>query len=165
VTPRIRPARLDDLDDLLAIERVFPTDRLGPRIFRHAMRSPTTDLLVSEGANGAIGYVMIQRRRRSGIAHLSSIAVRRGAAGMGLGKRLLRAAEAEAGMKGCERLRLEVRADNRKAQTLYQKNGYHRVGIIEEYYEDGEAAWRYEKALTGRAAPASSPKPTTPRRR
>jgi ribosomal-protein-alanine N-acetyltransferase len=82
-----------------------------------------------------------------------------------LGKRLLGAAEAEAGMKGCERLRLEVRADNRKAQTLYQKNGYHRVGIIEEYYEDGEAAWRYEKALTGRAAPASSPKPTTPRRR
>ena len=43
VTLPVRPARLDDLDGLLAIEGVFPTDRLERRAFRHAVASPTID--------------------------------------------------------------------------------------------------------------------------
>jgi ribosomal-protein-alanine N-acetyltransferase len=155
LTPRIRPARLDDVEALIAIERVFPTDRLGRRSFRHAVQSPTIDLLVAEGAEGALGYAMVQRRKSSESGHLSSIAVKPGAAGKGLGERLLRAAENQARARGCARLRLEVRPDNAAAQKLYQRNGYRRIDTVEEYYEDGEAAWRYEKALAGRAAPAS----------
>ena len=147
IRPRIRPARLDDINGLLAIERVFPTDRLGRRQFRHAVQSPTVDLLVADGAEGPIGYALVQRRRDSRAGHLSSIAVKRGAAGKGLGRHLLAAAEAEARAKGCERLRLEVRADNAAARKLYEKHGYRRLETLEDYYEDGEAAWRYEKAL------------------
>lgn len=143
----IRPARLDDVDGLLAIERVFPTDRLGRRSFRHAVASPTIDLLVAEDGAGPIGYAMVQRRRNSSIGHLSSIAVRPGAAGKGVGKRLLAAAEAEAKARGCARLRLEVRPDNAAAQKLYDMQAYRRFATIEDYYEDGEAAWRYEKEL------------------
>ena len=153
MTLRMRPARPDDLDDLLAIERVFPTDRLGPRSFRHAVQSASADLLVAEGADGVVGYALVHHRKHSRTAHLSSIAVKRGAAGKGLGKHLLRAAEAEARAKGCSRLRLEVRADNRAAQKLYEKNGYRRIDTVEDYYEDSEAAWRYEKELTARALP------------
>ena len=145
--PAIREARPDDLDPLLAIEAVFPTDRLGRRSFRHAMQAPTTDLLVADGDAGPIGYALVQRRRNSGIGHLSSIAVRPGAAGKGLGKALLAAAEAEAKAKGCTRLRLEVRADNKPAQKLYETAGYRRFETVADYYEDGEAAWRYEKGL------------------
>lgn len=148
VRPRIRPASLDDVDGLLAIERVFPTDRLTRRSFRHAVQSAASDLLVAEGADGPIGYALVQRRRNSAAGHLSSIAVKRGAAGRGLGKQLLRAAEAEAKAKGCARLRLEVRADNTAAQRLYHKTGYRRFEVAGDYYEDGEAAWRYEKTLT-----------------
>jgi ribosomal protein S18 acetylase RimI-like enzyme len=145
--PKIRPAGLDDIDGLLAIERVFPTDRLDRRQFRHAVLSPTSDLLVADGAEGPIGYALVQRRRNSPAGHLSSIAVKRGAAGKGLGKHLLAAAEAEARAKRCHRLRLEVRADNAKAQSLYETNGYRRFETVDDYYEDGAAAWRYEKAL------------------
>jgi [ribosomal protein S18]-alanine N-acetyltransferase len=152
VSARIRPAGPDDVDRLLAIERIFPTDRLGRRNFRHAVQSPTIDLLVAEGEHGVIGYVMVQRRKGSATGQLSSIAVKRGDAGKGLGKRLLRAAEDEAREKGCARLRLEVRPKNTAAQKLYEKRGYRRFATIEDYYEDGEAAWRYEKELTGRAS-------------
>jgi ribosomal protein S18 acetylase RimI-like enzyme len=48
---------------------------------------------------------------------------------------------------GCERLRLEVRADNPRARRLYETAGFRRFAIAEDYYEDGETAWRYEKAL------------------
>ena len=143
----IRPARLDDLEDLLAIEGVFPTDRLERRAFRHAVASPTIDLLVAVGAGGLIGYAMVQRRQNSATGHLTSIAVKPGAGGKGLGKRLLQAAEAAAMAQGCTRLRLEVRSENEAAQTLYQKAGYRRVATITDYYEDGKEAWRYEKEL------------------
>jgi ribosomal-protein-alanine acetyltransferase len=145
--PAIREARPDDLDALLAIEGVFPTDRLDRRAFRHAVRSPTIDLLVADGDTGVVGYALVQRRRTSTAGHLSSIAVRPGAARKGLGKALLEAAEAQATAKGCTRLRLEVRADNRPAQKLYKTAGYRRFAVVEDYYEDGEAAWRYEKRL------------------
>jgi ribosomal-protein-alanine N-acetyltransferase len=145
--PAIREARPDDLDPLLAIEAVFPTDRLGRRSFRHAMQAPTIDLIVADGDAGPIGYALVQRRRNSAAARLSSIAVRPGAAGKGLGRALLAAAEAQAKAKGCTRLRLEVRADNRAAQKLYKTAGYRHFAVVEDYYEDGAAAWRYEKAL------------------
>jgi ribosomal-protein-alanine N-acetyltransferase len=146
-SPTIREARLGDLDALLAIEGVFPTDRLDRRNFRHAVRSPTIDLLVADGEAGPIGYALLQRRRNSATGHLSSIAVRPGLAGKGLGKALLEAAEARAKAKGCTRLRLEVRADNEPAQKLYDRAGYRRFEAVEDYYEDGEAAWPYEKEL------------------
>ena len=146
--PPIRPARLNDLDGLLALEEVFPTDRLERRSFRHAVKSPTTDLLVAEGDQGLAGYVLVQRRRNAPMAHLNSIAVRPGAAGKGLGRQLLEAAEAQAVANGCKRLRLEVRPDNAAAQRLYEGHGYRRFETVDDYYEDGEAAWRYEKDLS-----------------
>ncbi|HEX8166162.1 MAG TPA: GNAT family N-acetyltransferase [Beijerinckiaceae bacterium] len=143
----IREARPDDLDALLAVEDVFPTDRLGRRNFRHAVRSATTDLIVAEDEAGAAGYALVQRRRNSKVAHLSSIAVGPGAAGRGLGRALLEAAEARARANGCTRLRLEVRTDNGPAQKLYGRAGYRRLETVPDYYEDGAAAWRYEKDL------------------
>lgn len=147
-SPAVREARPGDVDALLAIEAVFPTDRLERRNFRHAVRSPTIDLLVAEGGGGGVlGYALVQRRTNSRIGHLNSIAVGPGAAGKGLGRALLEAAEAAARRKGCTVLRLEVRPENRAAQKLYETSGYRRFAVAEDYYEDGAAAWRYEKAL------------------
>ena len=50
---------------------------------------------------------------------------------------------------GCDRLRLEVRADNEAAIGLYERRGYARFAETPDYYEDGEAAFRFEKALDG----------------
>ena len=146
-SPAVREARPDDIDALLAIEAVFPTDRLERRAFRHAVASPTIDVLVADGDAGVLGYALVQRRRNSRTARLNSIAVTPGVAGRGLGRTLLEAAEAQARAKGCTVLRLEVRADNKPARTLYEKSGYRRFDVVEDYYEDGEAAWRYEKEL------------------
>jgi ribosomal-protein-alanine N-acetyltransferase len=33
------------------------------------------------------------------------------------------------------------------AQRLYDRAGYRRFAIVEDYYSDGAAAWRYEKRL------------------
>jgi ribosomal-protein-alanine N-acetyltransferase len=153
----IRPARLADLDALLALEHAaFTTDRAERRAIRHAIRSASMTLLVAvvrEPAEGGeaeilVGAATIERRRTSRVARLSSLAVAPARTGLGLGRRLLEAAERDARAHGCQRLRLEVRADNGGGIRLYERGGYARTGTKPDYYEDGMEAWCYETALS-----------------
>ncbi|MBD8905167.1 GNAT family N-acetyltransferase [Methylorubrum zatmanii] len=156
----IRLAQLADLEALVALEQAaFTMDRAERRAIRHAIRSPSMTLLVAVARDEAeetagqdepeilVGAATIERRRTSRVARLSSLAVAPARAGAGLGRRLLLAAEADARAHGCERLRLEVRADNGGGIRLYERGGYARYGIKTDYYEDGMEAWCYEKAL------------------
>jgi ribosomal-protein-alanine N-acetyltransferase len=149
----IRAAGRADLDGLVALEDAsFPGDRLTRRNFRHAIASPSILVLIAPGPDGLRGSALVEFRKGARVARLSSIAVAARAAGSGLGRRLMDEAEAECWRRGCDRLRLEVRADNRRAIDLYLRNGYREVGRSEDYYEDGEAALRFEKSLAdGRA--------------
>ena len=145
---RIRPAEAADLGHLLDIENaVFPTDRLDRRAFRHAIRSPTIICLVASKQNEVLGYVTVEWRRNSGAGRLTSIAVAPRAAGSRIGRCLLAAAENAATAAGLTRMRLEVRADNAAARHLYDKGRYRVLDTLPDYYEDGAAALRYEKAL------------------
>ncbi len=148
----VRPAQFADLDALVALEHAaFATDRAERRALRHAIRSASMSLLVAvakdAGVDVLVGAATVERRRTSRSARLSSLAVAPGRTGTGLGRQLLEAAEAEARAHGCDRLRLEVRADNGGGIRLYERGGYARTGIKPGYYEDGMAAWRYEKTL------------------
>lgn len=149
----IRPATLADLDALLALEEVFPGDRLLRRDFRHSVRSPTIVTLVGE-APGAVarpgalaGYAILHVRRGSRVGRLASVAVAPEQEGRGVGKRLVGAMESAARERGCDRVRLEVRADNGRAARIYEAAGYARFAVEPGYYDDGTDAWRYEKRL------------------
>ncbi len=144
-----RPAEPRDLDGLVALENAaFASDQLDRRALRHAIRSHSILALVTEGeAGGIAAYALIETRRGSQLGRLSSIAVSPAAAGRGTGRALLRDAEAAAAEAGCRRLRLEVRADNAAAIRLYGREGYALIGREPDYYEDGETALKFEKAL------------------
>ncbi|GJE15921.1 GNAT family N-acetyltransferase [Methylobacterium marchantiae] len=147
----IRPASLGDLDALVALEHAaFAGDRAERRAIRHAIGSPSMSLLVALDADDPavlVAAATLERRKGSRNARLSSIAVSPARSGQGLGSIMLEAAEADSKKHGCERLRLEVRADNGAGIRLYDRHGYTRFGILEDYYEDGMEAWRYEKTL------------------
>ena len=153
--PAIREAGPADLDALVALEHAaFATDRAERRAIRHAIRSPSMDVLAAliEDPDGdrapvLVGAAVLERRRGSRIARLSSIAVAPNRGGLGLGGKLLDAAEAQARAHGCDRLRLEVRADNGAGIRLYERRGYSRFAVMPAYYEDGMEAWRYERGL------------------
>ncbi|MCF8997840.1 ribosomal-protein-alanine acetyltransferase, partial [Pseudomonas carnis] len=44
-------------------------------------------------------------------------------------------------------LRLEVRTDNPGALALYERNGYRRFAVVDDYYQDHSDALRLEKTL------------------
>ncbi|MGU3546885.1 GNAT family N-acetyltransferase, partial [Methylobacterium sp. A52T] len=81
--PTIRTATLADLDALVALEHAaFATDRAERRAIRHAIRSPSMDVLAAlidppdrDPVPVLVGAAVLERRRGSRIARLASIAV------------------------------------------------------------------------------------------
>ena len=147
----IRPATLADVPALVALERrSFSGDWVSERSFRALIRRGRAALLVEEWEDEIRGYALLFFRRGNAKARLYSFAVAHKHRGRGLAKALLRAAEAAAREHGADALRLEVRADNAKAQALYGRRGYKSFGRRSAYYEDGTDALLMEKRLTRR---------------
>ena len=151
---RIRRARAADLAALVLLENAsFAGDRLSSRQWRAHVDSDSALVLVALDAGDVVGAALVFLRRGSRVARLYSIAVADAARGRGVGKRLLRRAESTARERGARTMRLEVRAGNAPARTLYEAVGYRRIGTLPGYYEDGSDGWRYERSLSG-ASPA-----------
>lgn len=144
----IRAATPADVDTLLAIENAcFTQDRVSRRSFQNLTRSPSIQIHLALTGREPAGYAMVNLRRNSTVARLYSIATLPTARGLGLGRRLMDACERGARLRGCDRLRLEVRTRNHAAIGLYERLGYQRIGRYENYYEDGAPALRFEKNL------------------
>lgn len=69
-------------------------------------------------------------------AHITNVAVKKDFQRQGYGKKMLKYLEKKAYKKGAEAITLEVRASNKAAQALYEKNGYQSWGIRPKYYTD-----------------------------
>lgn len=144
----IRAVRSSDLDALEALEKkTFETDRLSRRSFRRWINGEHRAFLVATINAKLVGYILIILHRGTSLARLYSIAVDSDIRGRGLGRRLLVAGEKAARDAGRIDMRLEVRKDNTGAIQLYESMGYHRFGEYEDYYEDHEDAFRYQKRI------------------
>lgn len=145
----IRKGVRSDLDALVAIENCcFTTDRLSRGSLRYFLAAPNAVLLVAKVEGALAGYALVALRKGSAVARLYSIGIDPAFRGRNLGLALLKAAEKAARAHGAGAMRLEVRSRNRRAIALYEAKGYRRFGRIEDYYEDGAAALRYEKSFT-----------------
>lgn len=151
MTPRdlhIRRARRADLPGLTALEALFPTDRLSRASFRRLIARGRAHVLVCAGGGVILGNAVVLYRARA--ARLYSLIVHPDRRGLGLGGRLLEAAERAAAAKGCDRMSLEVRPDNAAARGLYLKHGYTVVETLADFYEDRGPALRLRKLLAAR---------------
>ena len=145
----MRTARPADVPALVALEHeCFRGDRLSPRqLAIHASGRSNTAFLVAERRGVVLGNVLVFFRHGSERARLYSIAVGRAARGLGVGARLLAAAERAARNRGAREFVLEVREDNSVAIALYDSRGYRRFGRKPDYYYDGCDALRFVKRL------------------
>ncbi len=150
----IRPARLQDLEALVAIEnRSFDVDRFSRRSFRYLLTKANAETLVYAEQERVLAYVMLLFNTGTSLARLYSLAVDPELRGRGVGSVLIAAAEESAVAHDCIYLRLEVRQDNATAIRLYEKLGYKRIGSLPDYYEDHMEALRHEKLLAPHLEP------------
>jgi ribosomal-protein-alanine N-acetyltransferase len=136
----VRPAERADLLSVFRIEKgCFPQpwpysafERfLGERGFLVACRD-----------GEVLGYVVADVTPNYGrdIGHVKDLAVRPDARGEGLGRRLLDEALTAVTLEGAAIVKLEVRAGNDTALSLYRDVGFETLRRVPGYYEDGEAA-------------------------
>lgn len=144
----VRRGHSSDADAMLALEAVFPSDRMSRRSIRRFLRTPTARVLVAEGTAGAVlGNLIGLRRAGSRAMRIYSVVVAPEARGLGIGGRLVEALQAMAADEACDRVTLEVRADNRAARTLYARLGYRQTASLPGYYEDGADGLRLSRDL------------------
>lgn len=160
----LRPARLEDIEALLQLERrAFSGDRFKRRQLCYLLSRANAFSLVVDVDTQAreqaepqtrpraeqhaecptlLGYGMLLFRRGSAQARLYSLCVDPAARGQGLGAQLLVRLMDEARARSCQWLSLEVRADNQPALSMYERHGFRPTDWLSDYYEDGCTAWR-----------------------
>ena len=150
----IRVATLSDLDALVEIENAcFELDRLSRRSFRHMLTKGKASTLVWEDERGIQAYIITLFNSGTSLARIYSIAVMPQAQGLGLGRKLVEAAEQVAIDQDRVYVRLEIRPDNQASIALFERMGYRQFGLYLDYYEDHMDALRFEKRLQYHPAP------------
>lgn len=138
-TVSIEPMRRADLETIQRIDRkCFPTPWL-PGAYATELSNSSASYLVARVGREAVGYGGVWVV--AGEAHITTLAVAPYHRGRKIGERLLQSLLEEAYLLGGSRCALEVRENNRAAQSLYRKYGFSEAAIRKNYYTDnGENA-------------------------
>ena len=145
-TMPITPASLGDLWRLRRFEKLtFSREDAWPLVeLLFVLVSPHIVRLKIDYDNQMIAFVAGDTRLNQSAGWIITLGVAPEWRHMGLGERLLAAAEQAMHMPA---LRLTVRASNQAAIALYQKAGYHQVGVSSRYYVGGEDGLIFEKRI------------------
>jgi ribosomal-protein-alanine N-acetyltransferase len=139
----IGPMTVDDLDEVMRIERVSFRDPWTPGMFRQDLDFPLARCLsakcAEDGTKRLAGYILCWFVADE--VHVTNIAVRKDLRQQGVATRLLEEALCQARLDRMRFCTLEVRASNEAARGFYRKLGFEARGIRPKYYSDnGEDA-------------------------
>jgi [ribosomal protein S18]-alanine N-acetyltransferase len=137
-----RHMELEDLELIQEIDRLSFSTPWPSTSYRFEIReNPSSILWVAEttrlpGQKEVVGMIVVWMILDE--AHIATIAVHPDYRGRGIGRELLAAALKEAIGRGAVESTLEVRANNRAAQSLYQDFGFKVTGRRPRYYQDNQ---------------------------
>jgi ribosomal protein S18 acetylase RimI-like enzyme len=144
----VRLATVKDIEELLRLEKVgFTSDQFDRNQLLHLLSKANATAFIIEQAGQICGSAIMAWRRNSSVGRLYSIVIDPVFQGRGMGSQLLQACEAAASKQGCDRISLEVRVDNMRAMSMYERHGYSINEPLPEYYADGSAGLRMVKVL------------------
>jgi ribosomal-protein-alanine N-acetyltransferase len=136
VTVTLRPLSEADLPVVLGLEQELFGEEAWSRQMLASELGELPDryyLMAGDGSDVA-GYAGLYAPA-GGQADVLTLAVAKHRWGEGIGSLLLDALLAEAGRRRCPEVFLEVRVDNERAQRLYLRRGFTRIGLRRGYYQ------------------------------
>ncbi len=139
----IRPFELSDSRDILEIEEAIFNEP-NPLLYQMMEHLPSEGFLVAECDGAICGYLVGTIFMDE--ARVLLLAVKENYRNQKIGTRLMtafmNAIQGRANM-----VRLEVRSSNIAAQTFYFKLGFRFMGIVKNYYKNGDSAYIMIKPL------------------
>lgn len=138
----LRPAAETDLDAAESLEQTcFTAHSLSRKRLQYFLSRRSAVFLVAEQDGKVIGDgIALVRRHKSGAlsGRIYSLAVDADHRGKGVGAKLLDAMVSALAERGVRRVYLEVEEANAAAVRLYERTGFRRAGVLENYYGDGK---------------------------
>ena len=130
-----REMTLEDVDAILEIENTVYTHPWSAGIFNDCI-NVGYNCWVYEDLNELQAYGLVSAGANE--AHILNLCVSPSAQGQGLGKRMLYKLIQMAEWREAASIFLEVRASNTVALSLYEQEGFNRLGVRKAYYPSNE---------------------------
>lgn len=152
----IRPAKEQDLDMIVALNRAALPENYMPEFFENLLRIYGEYFLAAEMEGRIIGYVMCRvelgmtNLNSFGImkkGHIVSLAVDNEQRRHGIGQAMMEEVMKRMRATGLKECFLEVRVTNEPAIKLYERVGFKIVKRISNYYSDGTDGYIMAVAL------------------
>lgn len=154
----VEPMRVEDVDEVLAIERASFTNPWSRHAFVYELReNRVASLWVARaaeatGSSTVVGYLCLWLIADE--VHVTNIAVHPAHRNQGIGRQLLGTLLEHCRQRGATRAALEVRPSNHEARRLYETFGFRQIGLRKGYYFDtGEDALLLEARLHAAVGP------------
>ena len=128
----LRKMKVDDLSDVMRIERLAYPYPWSQQNFLDCLKHPQYSSWIFEQNNSVSGYIVLSIA--VGEAHLLNICVHPDIQGNGWGRKLLQEAEWIAKQHQAENCFLEVRVSNQTGLNLYSSAGYNEIACRKAYY-------------------------------
>lgn len=142
---RFVPMDETNVKDVARIEaQCFSTEKWSENLFFEEIGDPTKHYVVCYDDEKAVGFGGYAHILDEG--HIMNIAVTEEYRKRGIGSEIMRELLQSGQRNGITSFTLEVRVGNVAAKKLYEKTGFHSVGIRKKYYpdkEDAEIYWLY----------------------
>ncbi|MES2354257.1 MAG: ribosomal protein S18-alanine N-acetyltransferase [Pseudomonadota bacterium] len=129
--PTFSPMRLDDLDQVAAIEKTIYDFPWTEGNFRDSLNAGYSGWICTIH-HEVVGYCVMMVA--VGEAHILNISIASAWQRQGLGEALLCYLMTLARERHCDRMLLEVRPSNVAARELYEKKGFVQIGTRKGYY-------------------------------
>ena len=144
----IAPAAPDDAEwcaQLMAASEPWITLRRDLAGCRTALARPGTELFVARDGASLVGFVLVAPYGFAAAPYIASIAVAPDSRGRGIGSAMLEFIEAHFAGRG--HLFLLASSFNDRAQNVYRRHGFERVGELRDYIVPGASEIILHKRL------------------
>lgn len=132
---QLRTMTYTDLQQVIAIEVEAYTHPWTVGIFRDCLRVGYSSWVLEKEGN-IIGYGVVMLA--AGEAHILNLCISVKYQGVGLGRELLNFMSDKAKQSEIDMILLEVRRSNQSAINLYMSEGFHELGVRDNYYPAAE---------------------------
>jgi [ribosomal protein S18]-alanine N-acetyltransferase len=136
ISDNIRKIQSTDLHKIVELEhRCFSKQNAYSKRQLQYLITKANSCCLAEVENEIIrGFIIVLYRKGSRVAGIETISVDPCYQGMGIGRKLLIAAELEMYPRSISRVRLEVSSGNMPAIHLYEKLGFKIIKTLKDYY-------------------------------
>jgi ribosomal-protein-alanine N-acetyltransferase len=146
----IRPAREGDVESMYALEQMcFDMEAFSAGQLQYLINTKTAYSFVAECDGAFAGFIigLTNRNRFGKYGRIYTLDVDDRFRRRGIATILLKTLMERLRQAGCANCFLEVKVDNDKAITLYEKMGFERSRIVPNYYSEGVHALKMKKTL------------------